>query len=208
MTEKWHECLDENRVVAAVLMDLSKAFDSLPHDILIAKLHAHGFNNETLMLLVSYLTGSKQCVKNHNMFSFFKQITSGVPHGSVLGPMLFNIFINDILVILSTDDIHNFADDNTITAVSETIQDFINALQNIIERAIKWMENNDMTANPDKFKAIILTKDRKDNSNLELIFCDETIKTSNKVQLLGITIDQRLSFDIISLKFVERLLVS
>ena len=72
--------LNENKVAWAVLMDLSKAFDSLPHDLLIAKLHVYGFSNETLMLLVSYLTGRKQCVKN-NMFSFFKQIISGVPQG-------------------------------------------------------------------------------------------------------------------------------
>ena len=161
MMEKWRKCLHENKVVGAVLMDLSKAFDSLPHDLHTAKLHAYGFSNETLMLLVSYLTGRKQCVKNNNMFSFFNQIISGVRQRSMLGHILFNIFINDIFVMLSTDDVHNFADDNTITALSETMQDLINTLQNKTERAIKWMENNNMIANPDKFKAIILTKDRE-----------------------------------------------
>ena len=78
--------------------------------------------------------------------------------------------------MLIADDIHNFADDNTITALSETIQDQINALRNKTERAIKWMENNNVIANPDKFKANILTKDRKDNSNLELNFSDKKIK--------------------------------
>ena len=193
--EKWCKCLDENKVVGSVLMDLSTAFDNLPHDLLIAKLHDYGFSNETLTLLVTYLTGRKQCVKNNNIFSFFKQIVSGVPQGSILGPILFNIFINDIFVMLSADDIHKFADDNTITALSEIIQDLINALQSKTERAIKWMENNNMIGNPDNFKAIILTKDRKDDSNLELSFCDKKIKTSDKVQLLGITIDQRLSFE-------------
>ena len=77
--------------------------------------------------------------------------------------------------MLSTDDIHNIADHNTITAFSETIQGLINAPQNKTERAIKWMENNNMIANPDKFKAIILAKDRKDNCNLELNFCDKKL---------------------------------
>ena len=84
------------------------------------------------------------------MFSFFKQIISGVPQGSVLDPTPFNIFINDIFVMLSTDNIHNFSGNNMITALSETIQDLMNALQNKIERAINWIENNNMIANPDK----------------------------------------------------------
>ena len=97
--------------------------------------------------------------------------------------------------MLSTDNIHNFADHNTITALSENIQGLINAFQNKTERTIKWLENNNMIANPDKFKAIILTRDRKDNSNLKLNFCDKKLKTSDKVQLLGITNDQQLSFE-------------
>ena len=96
--------------------------------------------------------------------------------------------------MLHANDIHNFADDNTITALFETIQNLINALQNKTERAIKWMENNNMAANPDKFKAIILTKDRKDNCNLELNVCYKKIKTPDKVELLGITIDQRTTY--------------
>ena len=196
MTEKWRKCLDENKVVGAVLMDLSKVFDSLPHDLLIATLHVYGFSNETLMLLVSYLTGRKQCVKKTTCSAFSSKLFQEFLRDRFWALYYYStVFINDISVMLSTDDIHNFADDNTITALSETIQDLINTLQNKTARSIKWMENNNMISNPDKFKAIILTKDRKDNSNLQLNFCDKKIKTSDKVQLLGITIDQRLSFE-------------
>ena len=72
--EMWRRCLDENKVVGAILMDLSKAFDSLPHDLLIAKLHAYGFSHDALTLLLSYLSGRTQCVKNNNTFSLFKLI--------------------------------------------------------------------------------------------------------------------------------------
>ena len=72
--EMWRRCLDENKVVGAILMDLSKAFDSLPHDLLIAKLHAYGFSHNALTLLLSYLSGRTQCVKNNNTFSLFKLI--------------------------------------------------------------------------------------------------------------------------------------
>ena len=142
------------------------------------------------------------------MFSFFKQIIARVPQGSILGPTLLNIIINYIFVRLGTDDIHDFADNNTISALSETIQDLTNTFQNKTERAIKWIENNNMIANPDKFKAIILTKDRKDNSNLKLNCCDKKIKTSDKVQFFGITSDEQLCFEQCISEMCPRLLIS
>ena len=78
-------------------MDLSKAFDCIPHDLLIAKLHAYGFSFETLTFLNSYLRNRKQCVKINNICINFLKILSGVPQGSILGPILFNIFLNDTL---------------------------------------------------------------------------------------------------------------
>ena len=77
-------------------MDLSKAFDCIPHDLLIAKLHAYGFSFETLTFLNSYLRNRKQCVKINNICSDFLKILSGVPQGSILGPILFNIFLRPI----------------------------------------------------------------------------------------------------------------
>ena len=81
-------------------MDLSKAFDCIPHDLLIAKLHAYGSSFETLTFLNSYLRNLKQCVKINNTCSDFLKILSGVPQGSILGPILFNIFLNDLLLCL------------------------------------------------------------------------------------------------------------
>ena len=81
-------------------MDLSKAFDCIPHDLLIAKLHAYGFSFETLTFLNSYLRNCKQCVKINNICSNFLKILSGVPQGSILGPILFNIFLNDLFLCL------------------------------------------------------------------------------------------------------------
>ena len=195
MIEIWRRCLDENKVVGAILMDLSKAFDSLPHDLLIAKLHAYGFSHNALTLLLSHLSGRTQCVKNNNTFSLFKLILSGVPQRSILGPILFNVFINDLHMLLNSNNLFNFADDNTISAFSVTVEGLINILQTETEKSLDWMENNDMIVNPDKFDAIILTKDRRDNTGIEITVNDTIIKSNEKVDLLGLTLDDKFSFE-------------
>ena len=194
MIETWRKYLDENKIVSATLMDLSKAFDCLPHDLLVAKLEAYGLDTKELTLMLSYLSGCKQCVKIRNSFSLLKLILSGIPQRSILGPILFNIFMNDIFFFLGSD-LHNFADDNTVTAVAKTIQGLINSLEVKTSTAIQWMKDNDMIANPDKFKAIVLTKTDHNTDGITLKFCGETILSSNKIDLLGVTIDTKLSFN-------------
>ena len=157
MIETWRKCLDENKIVGATLMDLSKAFNCLPHDLLVAKLEAYGLDTKTLKLMLSYLSGRKQCVKIWNSFSLLNSILFDIPHGSILEPIVFNMFMNDIFFLMGSD-LHNFADGNTVTAVAETIEDLINSLEVKTSNIIEWMKDNDMISNPNKFKAIVLTK--------------------------------------------------
>ena len=127
LIKQWRECLDNNKVVGGILMDLSKAFDCLRHDLLIAKLEAYGAGRSSLLLLMSYLKDRRQSVKIKGIRSLFQLIKSGVPQGSILGPILFNIFMNDLFYLLE-NDLHNFADDNTVSAVSETVSELTNSL--------------------------------------------------------------------------------
>ena len=118
--ESWRKCLDASGIVGTILMDLSKAYDCILHDLLIAKLEACWFDRNSLIFMYSYLTGHIKIVNVGSSYSSIGKIKIGVLQGSVLVPMLFNIFINDLLLIDLESEICNCADDNTIYARSKT----------------------------------------------------------------------------------------
>ena len=95
-------------------MDFSKAFDCLPHDILLDKHSAYGMSTDSVSHLESYLSNRKQQIKINSILSSWSDIQKGVPQGSILGPLLFNVFINDIFYFVKKGTLYNYADDNTV----------------------------------------------------------------------------------------------
>ena len=152
--------LDEKLIAGTVMMDLSKAFDCLPHDLLIAKLHAYGFGDNALKLLYNYLQGRIQTVKLNSNYSEWREVIKGVPQGSVLGPLLFNIFLNDIFLFLNKSKMCNYADDNTIWTRGQKINTIIPILESDTNTQNKWFKDNCMLLNEEKCKYMIIEPQR------------------------------------------------
>ena len=123
LIEEWKKSLDDKNIIGAVLMDLSKAFDWIPHDLLVVKLHAYVLSIDAITIIYSYMKRRKQGVKINDTESLFKKLLSGVPQGSILDPMFFNIFINDLLFFVNEAKLANFADVNTICVAKRDLNE-------------------------------------------------------------------------------------
>ena len=139
-------------------MDLSKAFDSISHDLLVAKMHAYSFSIDAVTFFYLFLKRRKQNVRINNTHSVFQILLSRVPQGSILGPLLFNVFINDLHLLVSKTNLLNFADDNTISAAENTIEKLISTLEQDSQATIDWFKIDEMIVNSDKFQAIVVKK--------------------------------------------------
>ena len=137
-------------------LDVSKAFDCIQHDLLIAKMSAYGFSMDTLVFTYSYLKRKKQNVKLNDIESLLKLLVSGVPQASILGLILINLFINDLFLFIKKTNLANFVDDNTIFAASKDMASLLEELKFESEGAINWFETNHVFSNPDKVQTIVV----------------------------------------------------
>ena len=174
-------------------MDLSKAFDCIKHDLLIANLDAYGFSHEALCLGNSYLENRHQRVKINGSFGTYKQLFLGVPQGSALGPLFFNIYINDLLLSLMDTDICNNADETTLYACDKNLNNVIARLENDSSITIQWFADNFMKLNTNKCHLLILGK--SSYQQVKYNVGDSIIENSEEDRLLGVVIDKKLSFE-------------
>ena len=188
--EKARKILDKGGTFGALLTDLSKTFDCMTHDLLIEKLLASNFDMNVLNLIFDYLTGRKQIIKINSSFSPYLNIFQGVPQGSILGPLLFNLFLCDLFLFVEEADIMSYADDNTPYVCSETVAVILEKLEKVGKLLFERFSNNFLKANADKCHLILST-----NEPFPVNIDNEVIENSNNKKLLGINLKNAPSFD-------------
>ena len=190
MIEKWKKVLDNGGPFGALLIDLSKDFDCIPHELIIAKLEAYGFQIDALRFVHDYLSNRKQRVKLNETFSSWRDIEYGVPQGSILGPLLFNIHLCDLFYFLDNLDIASCVDDTTLYTVKANNESVLNALETSSQKLFKWFKNNFTKAKSDKCHLLLNC-----NEPSTLVTDGSSTETNTKEVPLRITIDRALQFD-------------
>ena len=192
LTQRSMHLPDFFRIIGAILIDLSKAYDSLPHNLILAKLEAYELYMNSLRFLFDYLTCRKQRTEIGSAHSNWCEFFRGIRQGSILGPVLFHIFINDIIFFIEKSKICNFADDHTLYSCD---RNFLHIKENLIfymKNILFGFRTNSLKAHAGKFQFMILS--RKNHRRQRMVINSITVKEINEVILLGITTDNKLVF--------------
>lgn len=198
LVQKEHilQSFEEKKLVLGVFVDFTKAFDCLSHKILIEKLDTYGIRGHALKLIKSYLADRMQfvCIDGHS--STTKPIISGVPQGSILGPFLFNIFVNDIVNITSEAKFVNYADDTTLLFTAENVDLLFESANLALSKLNVWSRINSLQINVAKTKAVLFRpKSKLVNITKHIVINSTRIEIVNAFKLLGVTFSENMSWD-------------
>ena len=194
-TNQSFSALNSSKAILGIFIDFSKAFDTLNHDILLNKLATYSFSTNTIHLFKNYLTDRKQSVFINNVISDPYTITCGVPQGSILGPTLFLLYINDLVKYSYAFSTILFADDTNLFYSSNNLNEDIDNINLNLEAIGNWCHSNKLTLNIQKTN-FILVKNYQNNFvlNNTIKILNKNINETNTIKFLGITIDQTLSW--------------
>ena len=161
LIERVKSLMDRGGVVGAVFLDLRKAFDTVNHNILQSKFHQFNFSQFTSNWFKSYLTTQSQCVKIQNTKSTFKDLITGVPQGSILGPILFSLYINDLPTVCQGCEVIMYADDTVIFVKGKDHSDAASQLTKVMVNVSNWLNNCHLQLNSSKTVAMFFSKTKK-----------------------------------------------
>ena len=189
------DSLHKQQVSLLLLIDFSKAFDMVDHNILLDKLKHYGIRGTVLKWFQSYLSDRTQFVTIDGLDSDAKSIKHGVPQGSILGPLLFIIYINDLPNISELVKIVLYADDANIIITGKNITEVSQKLKEICNKLIEWVDVNGLRLNLKKTKYIIFTRKKSENFlPAPLIISGTKIEQKHEVRFLGVIVDENLTW--------------
>lgn len=195
ITDFMKQSIDCGLFAAAIFVDLTKAFDSITHDILFSKLESLGVCGPTLALLQSYLADRLQAVECSGILSEYKTVNIGVPQGSILGPLLFLLFINDLPSCLNFSKCMLYADDTTVYLADSDLSNLTKKLNDDLIRLSDWCRNNRLNINPSKTSFIIFHSHHKQITPIpHLRLGTHFIYPSDYTTFLGVVLDKHLKF--------------
>ena len=193
LVETISSSLDKGKHGIGAFIDLKKAFDTVNHEILLEKIKTYGIRGKALDLLQSYLSNRKQYVVYNEKVSKYQTIKCGVPQGSILGPTLFLLYINDIKNISNLLKFIIFADDTNIYYSNEDIKVVEKTMNEELIKLVSWFKANKLTLNVEKTNFIIFSKKRIRN-RMSITIENKTIKEVNETKFLGVIVDKNLSW--------------
>uniref|UniRef100_A0A669CB82 Reverse transcriptase domain-containing protein n=1 Tax=Oreochromis niloticus TaxID=8128 RepID=A0A669CB82_ORENI len=191
LMEKITECMDNKRFALSVFLDLKKAFDTVNHEILLKKLERYGFRGVVLEWLKSYVGNRQQYVQINEYKSNLMDIACGVPQGSVLGPKMFIMYLNDICRVSQILKFVIFADDTNIMCSGVELPQVLEMITQELTILKKWFDINKLSLNLDKTKFMFFGNQKK-NIKIEICVDNVYLETVNEIKFLGVIIDHKL----------------
>ena len=192
--DKWYKALDNKKLVGVIFLDISKAFDTVNHELLLSKLSHLGLSPSTVSWFKSYLTNRYHTTRVADSYSSFGFPCSGVPQDSILGPTLFSAFINDLPSILPQNSTVLFADDTSISIVSDSLPTLESSLQLSLDLANLWLERNGLKLNSSKTKSMLIHSNRKSSSEIKLKIDGIEVEQVRCFKFLGVLVNDTLTW--------------
>ena len=193
LVDKITTSFDENKILIGVALDFRKAFDTIDFAILMSKLHKYGIRGKVYSWFSSYLNGRSQFVGLNDVKSPPLSVQCGVPQGSILGPLLFLLYINDLPYSSNLLPII-FADDTNVFYSGSNFTECVHRINTEMTSLLKWIQSNKLSLNVEKTQYIIFSKRRLQTDQLTVSINGEIIKRVDSFRFLGIIIDDRLSW--------------